>query len=131
MAAGTRVGRYEIIAPLDSGGMGEVYRARRQCRRRALGRDGRELFFVSGESMVRVTTDFSRAEPDFGTPETLFDEPPSPTESTFGDYDHDRRNDRFLITRPPRGAAEHRELAVSVVWATRLQDELRARSARR
>jgi hypothetical protein len=28
LAPGTRLGVYEVIAPIDAGGMGEVYRAR-------------------------------------------------------------------------------------------------------
>jgi serine/threonine protein kinase len=35
LTSGTKLGPYEIVSPLDAGGMGEVYRARN----RRLGRD--------------------------------------------------------------------------------------------
>ena len=38
--------------------------------------------------------------------------------------------DRFLFTRPPKGAAERREIAVSLGWARRLPERMRARPAR-
>jgi hypothetical protein len=79
---------------------------------------------------VRVATDLSRTEPVVGAPQELFEAPPSLTEATFGDYDYDRINDRFLFTRPPRGVAERREIAVSLGWAKGLPERLRARRPR-
>jgi hypothetical protein len=39
VAAGARFNHYEIIAPLDAGGMGEVWRAWRYCKGRRLKRN--------------------------------------------------------------------------------------------
>ena len=81
------------------------------------GRDGRELFFVMGEILHRVTITEQAGELSVGQPEALFEVPPSPTEVSFREYDHDPITDRFLFTRPPRGVAERREIAVSLGWA--------------
>jgi len=90
------------------------------------GREGRELFFVSGEILVRVPIETRGDELSLGQPEELFEVPPSPTESSFRDYDYDPVGDRFLFTRPPRGVAERREIALSLDWAGRLGEKLRA-----
>ncbi len=90
------------------------------------GRDGRELFFVTGEMLVRVPIEVRGDELTVGQPEDLFETPPSPNEASFRDYDYDPRGDRFLITRPPRGVAEQREIALSLDWAGKLADHMRA-----
>ncbi len=84
------------------------------------GRGGRELFMVSGETLMRVPIEARGDELSFGHPEPVFDAPPSPTENSFRDYDYDPVTDRFLFTRSPRGLAERREIAVSLGWAKRL-----------
>ncbi|HET6373763.1 MAG TPA: hypothetical protein VFG76_10670, partial [Candidatus Polarisedimenticolia bacterium] len=84
------------------------------------GRDGRELFFVTGERLTRVALTARGNDLSIGQPEPLFDVPPSPLESTIREYDYDSIHDRFLFTRPPRGVGERREIALSLAWATRL-----------
>jgi serine/threonine-protein kinase len=90
------------------------------------GREGRELFFVSGEILVRVPVQAHGDELSVGQPEELFEVPPSPTENSFRDYDYDPVGDRFLFTRPPRGVIERREIALSLGWAGQLGEKLRA-----
>ena len=62
-----------------------------------------------------------------GQPEPMFEAPPSPTEPTYRDYDYDRVHDRFLVTRPPAGVSERREIALSLGWTSRLAAKLRDR----
>jgi hypothetical protein len=90
------------------------------------GRDGRELFFVSGEMLVRVPIEVQGDELKIGQPEQLFEVPPSPNESSYRDYAFDPAGDRFLFTRPPKGVAEGREIAISLGWAKRLSEMVRA-----
>jgi hypothetical protein len=85
------------------------------------GRNGRELFFVMGETLMRVPVTARGDEISVGQAERLFEVPSSPTEVTFRDYDYDATNDRFLFSRPPRGVFERREIAVSLGWAERLK----------
>ncbi len=95
------------------------------------GREGRELFFVSGEVLQRVSVTARGDELSLGQPEPLFEVPPSPTEASFRDYDYDPLGDRFLFTRPPRGVAERREIAVSLGWAQRLGAAIKSSSPKR
>jgi hypothetical protein len=93
------------------------------------GRDGRELFFVAGEILVRVPIHVQGDELSVGQPEELFEVPPSPMEISFRDYDYDPVSDRFLFTRPPRGVTERREIALSLGWTGRLGEKLHASKA--
>src|SRR5947208_3660193 len=56
LAAGTRLGPYEIVAPIGAGGMGEVYRARDTTLNRDVAIKVRpELFASDAERLVRFT----------------------------------------------------------------------------
>jgi len=102
-----RLGRSGGSWQLSTGGAGGV----------RWGRDGRELFFVSGEVLMRVPVDSRGDELSIGQPEALFEVPPSPTEASFRDYDDDPVGDRFLFTRSARAVIEQREIALSLGWA--------------
>jgi hypothetical protein len=93
------------------------------------GRDSRELFFVEQgtERMMRVTLEARGNEIVAGQPQPLFEAPLSPTEPTYRDMDFDAAHDRFLITRPPAGVNERREIALSLGWASRLADTMKKR----
>ncbi|HEY3176908.1 MAG TPA: protein kinase [Candidatus Polarisedimenticolia bacterium] len=88
------------------------------------GRGGREIFFVIGEKLTRVSLTVHGDELSIGQPEQLFDVPPSALENTLRDYDYDPVHDRFLFARPPRGVGERREIALSLGWAKRLKSRL-------
>jgi len=68
---------------------------------------------------MRVPLTERGAELSIGQPEPLFEVPTSPVETTVRDYDYDVRQDRFLFSRPPKGVAERREIALSLGWAKR------------
>lgn len=95
------------------------------------GRDSRELFFVQQEWLVRVPLEVRGADLVVGQVEPLFEVPASPTEPTYRDYDYDRVHDRFLFTRPPAGADDGREIALSLGWTSRLAAQIRSRKGGR
>lgn len=76
------------------------------------GRDGRELFMVTGETLMRAPIDARGDDLSVGQPEALFEVPPSPTEISFRDYDYDPVSDRFLFTRPPQRSSRTGRAAV-------------------
>jgi serine/threonine-protein kinase len=90
------------------------------------GRDGRELFFVTRETLVRVPVEPHGNELSLGPVDQLFEPPPSPNETSYRDYGYDPKTDRFLFSRPSRGGSDRREIALSLGWATRLADVLGA-----
>ena len=56
LATGTRVGSYEILAPIGAGGMGEVYRARdSKLKREVALKVLSEAFVGDGERLARFT----------------------------------------------------------------------------
>ena len=65
LSAGTRLGPYEIVAPLGAGGMGEVYRARDT----SLGRD--VAIKVLPEAFARDAERLARFEREAKTLATL------------------------------------------------------------
>ena len=44
---------------------------------------------------------------------------------------YDPKTDRFLFTRPPKGTADRREIAISLGWAQRLAAAVRDKKTRR
>jgi hypothetical protein len=61
----------------------------------------------------------------------VFEVPPSPTEIFYREYDYDPTGDRFLFTRPPRGIADRREIALSLGWAKRLKARMAGKEGER
>jgi serine/threonine-protein kinase len=95
------------------------------------GRQGRELFLVTGETLMSVSIDARGDHLSIGQPEAVFEVPPSPTEIFYREYDYDPTSDRFLFTRPPRGVADRREIALSLGWAKRLKARMAAKEGAR
>ena len=73
---------------------------------------------------MRVSITARGDDLSIGQPEPLFEVPPTPTELGFRVHDYDPIGDRFLFTRPPRGVADRREIALSLGWAKRLKTRI-------
>jgi hypothetical protein len=113
LSSGTKLGPYEIIAPIGAGGMGEVYRARDTRE------DGKELFYLSaeGEMMAVAVT----AGPSFaaGSPVALFQTHRRQPVSSLDvcSYDVSGDGQRFLIdTKLDESNAA--PLSITLNWAS-------------
>jgi hypothetical protein len=146
IAAGTKLGPYEVVGPLGAGGMGEVYRSRDT----RLGRDGKwevyvrsfpeakgkwqvsngggeqprwkgdgkELFFLSTDGKMMATPVKLGTNFDTGTPVVLFQANAREMVATSEQmmYDVSADGQRFLINTQVKNT-ETRPMSVVLNWA--------------
>ena len=124
LAAGTRLGPYEIVAPIGRGGMGEVYRARDTNLNREVA-DGRWFAYQSNES-GQSQVSFSP-----GAPARILSSPYYPGLSTRGydlrAYDISPDGQRFLMIKENEPADHRTGVGSTITVVMNWFEELKAR----
>ena len=140
LAPATRLGPYEIIAPIGSGGMGEVYRARdtrldrtvaikilppqiadRPELRQRFERDGKELFYLAPDRklmVVEVKASAGKGSVAFeaGVPKALFETRVAAFTGAWNHYAVTGDGKRFLIVTTPTDETASTPTTVVVNW---------------
>jgi serine/threonine-protein kinase len=90
--------------------------------------DGKELFFVRGDTMMSVTIDAREGQVTAGTPKKLFDFPPGRrAERDLRTFDITPDGKRFVLMRSATPGLGRREINVVLNWNAELDAKMPAR----
>jgi Tol biopolymer transport system component len=122
-------GRYEIYVRAYPGPGGKWQISTEGGTEPMWNRNGRELFYRSGDKMMAVEI---VTEPIFdpGKAQVLFQGPYQSSRSTFPDYDVTRDGQRFLMLKPSEQAQAATQINVVLNWFEELKQKVPAESTK-
>lgn len=89
--------------------------------------NGRELYYLSGASLVATRLDFGENGVAHDSTRTLFALPITSSDGSLRDIAIHPAGDKFLVRVPPTEANERREITVVLNWAKKLGTKDKAR----